>query len=1332
MRSRYLLLVLLLLYGSLAQAISTSELTARLIRGESLPPELKQWLVANLPSNSTPAQPVSIDRIGGPDGFGYRFIDNQNEAAGPVYDWVEINPDVGGPGTSAGITRDDENIAVPLSGFTFPYYGTNYSDSINICSNGFVGFGLRSASFDNQSLPYSLHTSPGIYPLWDDLNPVAGGSIWYYYDATNNRFIVEWYGLPHAYVPLSTYTFQIRLYATGVIECMYQSIGSMNNSATVGIQGPGGGASNRRLSYLFNSAFSVSSNLAVRFYPQVGRVYVSVRDSASTLPIRGANVDLVGTNSYSASTDTAGQANFLLVRAGNFRMRVSATGHLGVSTSIFAVANNDSLVYRLSLPTLDSLLPGPRNLTVATALPGQLQLRWQRPGTTDRDEIDSLYGYQVYRIFNTDTSLITFRNISGDTSYLDGGLVNGERYGYFVRAVYTEGLSSASNTVYGFPRPTPGYSFVADTFRWVTMPANGTSANVYGDDAISAPIRIGFPFPYYGDTWDSVQICTNGFIGHDLLAGDASLRTPNEIPNIMRPNGIIAGFWADQVADRDSIRYWLDSLNQRFIVTVSHAQFYNVPNVRLTYQYVLYRDGSIKLNYRSIQHTTQGVAWSVGMENRAGNDGMVILTGVGVSDPIDSNSYSIRRADNGYGTVTGTVRYSEQPVRGLAILVNDFNSYWQFFEPPTSQYRFTNVPAGQYSLLVAMMDLPFDTVAVTVLRDSIHVIDFSSAPAGNLPPSQILIDGFFDDRVLLYWSLPTPELDEIDNLTGYKIFRNDTLIATVPADQFSYVDATYGSIAENVYFTYRMTATYSTAPFESPSTDEFEAVYGMPPMSLTLSGVLVADSTYELSWNRPTENLDQTPLTDLRGFLIYRGDEIIGTVADTVTRFNTVLPSRRVGYTFTVTAFDDAQVHPNESPASNVVFAMVDLPYASTPFYWLSTQTGTFDPGWIDLDLHSSTVAEVPLEFTFPYFGDLFYFVNVSSNGFLSLVDQQWWPRQCPGFPRVDAPNGVIAPNWDDLDPDSGTVKVYSSVSMFAVSYENMRRVGGVTPAGSFQVRLFPSGTIEFAYSVPPTGTEYAIGLENLNGTIGYQLHGNGISTFAPTANSSLVFFGQPRGMGIVKGSVTRSTGTPVQGVAVSVMNTWSGNTPQNGQFRFQVPAGEWPLQLSAPCYQPDTLTQWVFVPANDSIVIPLTVHQPTIQVNPTTLSLHLQNRRDTTSSITLSNTGDAIMNWTASVRYRDNRMMGRSDAISNRPLPTLAPLPITLRGSDGKALPDAKSSPSTISTPATDQVWGPDGYGYRAFDNSEPQFPTGFSSKTLLLPPISYWRGMTMRLRSR
>ncbi len=111
-----------------------------------------------------------------PDSHGYWAFDNTDVAYAkhPTYSWIEIDPSLGGSGSSLNITdnadEDDETKAIELP-FTFRYYGQDF-DSISVCSNGWLAMGADQVvhtTFRNWNIPGALGPSGMIAPFWDDL-----------------------------------------------------------------------------------------------------------------------------------------------------------------------------------------------------------------------------------------------------------------------------------------------------------------------------------------------------------------------------------------------------------------------------------------------------------------------------------------------------------------------------------------------------------------------------------------------------------------------------------------------------------------------------------------------------------------------------------------------------------------------------------------------------------------------------------------------------------------------------------------------------------------------------------------------------------------------------------------------------------------------------------------------------------------------------------------------------------------------------------------------------------------------------------------------------------
>ncbi|MBC8277645.1 MAG: hypothetical protein H8E46_05390 [FCB group bacterium] len=137
----------------------------------------------------------------GPDEYGYYAMDTYDiEYSGhPVYNWIEIDPTLGGSGQDIGLTDfgneqdDSRQLSLP---FEFTYYGEAFN-SIGVCSNGWLAFGDETGyytNFRNWYIPSTLGPPALVAPFWDDLqlNISPARKVYSYYDETDNLFIIEW------------------------------------------------------------------------------------------------------------------------------------------------------------------------------------------------------------------------------------------------------------------------------------------------------------------------------------------------------------------------------------------------------------------------------------------------------------------------------------------------------------------------------------------------------------------------------------------------------------------------------------------------------------------------------------------------------------------------------------------------------------------------------------------------------------------------------------------------------------------------------------------------------------------------------------------------------------------------------------------------------------------------------------------------------------------------------------------------------------------------------------------------------------------------------------
>jgi hypothetical protein len=224
---------------------------------------------------------------GGPDSWGYSWIDS-DDPSGPTYGWVDIS----GAGTAVTLGDDDTTAALPL-GFDFPFYENTYN-SLNIGSNGIITFGKGWTTRTNTNFPNTAAPNNMMAMWWDDLDPRKGGSIYYYSDVANNRFIVSFVEIRNYYSTTGTgsLSFQAILYPNGKVLLQYGNMDPGSdvdglNGATVGIENSGG---TDGLAVVYNAAY-MHNNLAVLFN---AASWLSVSPSSGTVPAFSADTVQIG------------------------------------------------------------------------------------------------------------------------------------------------------------------------------------------------------------------------------------------------------------------------------------------------------------------------------------------------------------------------------------------------------------------------------------------------------------------------------------------------------------------------------------------------------------------------------------------------------------------------------------------------------------------------------------------------------------------------------------------------------------------------------------------------------------------------------------------------------------------------------------------------------------------------------------------------------------------------------------------------------------------------------------------------------------------------------
>jgi hypothetical protein len=153
-------------------------------------------------------------------------------------------------------------------------------------------------------------------------------------------------------------------------------------------------------------------------------------------------------------------------------------------------------------------------------------------------------------------------------------------------------------------------------YQWQDISSTGTRLALNSDD-IAVTVSLNFPFEFYGNTYTSMNVCSNGFVNF----GTSSAAYSNvAIPSSTAPNSLIAPFW-DDLNPANGGNIYFQSFSDKAIV-----QFQGVAPLggtgSFTFQAILEASGIIRFYYQTMTGTLN--ASTVGIENATGSDGLSV------------------------------------------------------------------------------------------------------------------------------------------------------------------------------------------------------------------------------------------------------------------------------------------------------------------------------------------------------------------------------------------------------------------------------------------------------------------------------------------------------------------------------------------------------------------------------------------------------------------------------------------------------------------------------------------------------------------------------------
>ncbi len=159
--------------------------------------------------------------------------------------------------------------------------------------------------------------------------------------------------------------------------------------------------------------------------------------------------------------------------------------------------------------------------------------------------------------------------------------------------------------------------------------------------------------------------------------------------------------------------------------------------------------------------------------------------------------------------------------------------------------------------------------------------------------------------------------------------------------------------------------------------------------------------------------------------------------------------------------------------------------------------SGTYHP------LGDDQTVQVTLPFTFPFYGQPQTQISICSNGWVAIGMQSSTAYSNQQIPSTGAPNGFVAPFWDDLYPPGGgqICSYYDQANhIFIVEFYQIPHLSGGNPE-TFEVILYDpfyyptvtnDGEIDVQYHTMLSTNSVTVGIENHQGNDGLQYLYNG------------------------------------------------------------------------------------------------------------------------------------------------------------------------------------------------------------------------------------------------
>ncbi|MBU1935762.1 T9SS type A sorting domain-containing protein [bacterium] len=1097
------------------------------------------------------------------------------------YDWDPIDyswTDISGTGTPLNITTEDGVVVGAALGFTFNFYGGNYT-SINISENGWLSFTSTGGYYINDCLPVPSPVN-AIYPFFDDFSLAQGGTIYKYSDGA--KFVVQWNNVGF-YDAAGTGTFQAIIRANGTIDFIYNTgFSGPMTSATVGIEDITGA----NYMELCCNGSGVACPAAGDAY-RLGVACQGLGSISGTVvldPTYGGNVvNVTLTTDLGDVTHPSVTGDYTLeeVLGGIRTVTASLTGYTSGVSTINLVPFTEETGVDFAL-----VRRSPAQVRGVSGSWGYglrcVSIVWSLLADTTVDQ------YCVYRKDPGQTAFALDTCVSSNVFWrVDYFETPTGVYEYYVTAK-DNGPSTPNESI-----PSKILKVVVGTLPPTCLVSDGNYDNRVMIDWVAADESQVREY-YYDDATNEAGGL--GYGDHGYYAVRYTFDQPVTIDGLRI-------YWTTQAAasGHNKLYVWeTDAVGE--------------PGTEL-----------LEFGYTQTGGTGAFVDYTF--------DTPVDITSgdffVGAFQSTDMDYLGLGGDANSNSFTNDTYFYS---ISGDSGDWATFESAWFMYTPMIRVYiDRCDQPAAiagpssyeESGIATSSAKNPETGEVLWLAAPSASQEDCDPAIRGAARPI-VPVERF----TTLYRRTPAKSswmssnkitTGHLDEPNGYFVYRD--VVSSRPY-HVSPVESTMffdNNLAENVEHTYWVKGAFYSASdtLLSDSTNTVTIAPNMAPgmipyVSLSFDDLTGCEVTFE--WDAPTLNADGTPCNDVTTYNVYFDGDLVGPgIPEDQATFTDEVEDPELPHVYSFTALDEVG---NEGPPYDVnvlcealcVYNWVEL--SNDPE---ATQiTGVGD---------DSNLGPFPIGFSFEFFGEQYTSFRFASNGFITFESTSGdFTNDCP-LPTPAEPNGALYALWDDLDPSSGGTCWYRPTPLgLVVEWKDVPYVS-LEGTATFEIILFRYGGVRFQYQTVDHFESATVGVENQDGTDATVYCCNGSGDFCPRDGGCICY--NCWTPGIVEGYTRQyPTNQIIPGVKVEVVSTglWTYSN-EEGYYSIIAPCGTETVSASKDFYC--TLEYAVDVACNDTVTRNFVLRIPRFQISPEEVLQSACNNHETCQdSFYISNTG--------------------------------------------------------------------------------------------------------------